>query len=321
MKKTLNTIVWAATLLLLVQSAQALMIDVSYTSAAGQTWTAQRQGVVAQAVSDWEGWISDPRTVAVELTFENAGANTYLAQWSGGGTFTVGTDIYPWTFGVDHTVRINTYYVDEVLSNHLWWDPSPEAGGDLPFSHWDALSVIRHEFGHMLGFSTGLYVDDFATGHESSRWQEHITGTTFDPDGLDVVLAGLGNLSHISDEEGDDTDDLMVPLLVNGKRRPISHLDHQMLSLAHGYAQIPNGDANRDGAVTDADYTIWADNYGASDATFTMGDFNADGAVTDADYTIWADQYGQTFSAVPEPASAAILLCAALTILRTRRRR
>jgi hypothetical protein len=53
------------------------------------------------------------------------------------------------------------------------------------------------------------------------------------------------------------------------------------------------GDANGDGAVTDADYTVWADHYGASGATSSMGDFNGDGSVTDADYTIWADHYGE----------------------------
>jgi PKD repeat protein len=58
-------------------------------------------------------------------------------------------------------------------------------------------------------------------------------------------------------------------------------------------ARLP-GDANGDGSVTDADYTIWADHYGATDASVDMGDFNGDGAVTDADYTIWADHYGQS---------------------------
>jgi hypothetical protein len=31
------------------------------------------------------------------------------------------------------------------------------------------------------------------------------------------------------------------------------------------------GDANRDGVVSDADYTVWADNYGATNATWEMG--------------------------------------------------
>jgi hypothetical protein len=79
------------------------------------------------------------------------------------------------------------------------------------------------------------------------------------------------------------------------------------------------GDANGDGAVTDADYTVWADHYGQTDADVWMGDFNGDGAVTDADYTIWADNYGEALAAVPEPASGALLLVALVPALRRRR--
>jgi hypothetical protein len=79
------------------------------------------------------------------------------------------------------------------------------------------------------------------------------------------------------------------------------------------------GDANRDGSVTDADYTIWADNYGAADATWDMGDFNGDDEVTDADYTIWADNYGATTGAIPEPATLAVLSLGGLVALRRRR--
>jgi hypothetical protein len=68
------------------------------------------------------------------------------------------------------------------------------------------------------------------------------------------------------------------------------------------------GDANLDGAVTDADYTIWADNYGNSSATFQQGDFNVDGSVTDADYTLWADNYGAGVGVVPEPLTISVLL-------------
>jgi hypothetical protein len=58
------------------------------------------------------------------------------------------------------------------------------------------------------------------------------------------------------------------------------------------------GDANGDGFVSDADYTIWADNYGTqTGATGETGDFNGDGAVTDADYTVWADHYGSAAAA------------------------
>jgi hypothetical protein len=80
------------------------------------------------------------------------------------------------------------------------------------------------------------------------------------------------------------------------------------------------GDANRDGAVTDADYTIWADHYGTTSATWGEGDFNGDQLVTDADYTIWADHYGmtQTGQGVPEPVAAMWLALGAWAIRRRR---
>jgi hypothetical protein len=81
------------------------------------------------------------------------------------------------------------------------------------------------------------------------------------------------------------------------------------------------GDANYDGAVTDADYTIWADNYGATGATWGMGDFNLSGEVTEADYTIWADNYGYGMGSVPEPGCAALLMASALAMMGRRRKR
>ena len=54
------------------------------------------------------------------------------------------------------------------------------------------------------------------------------------------------------------------------------------------------GDANGDGAVDAADYTLWADGFGTTGAGFADGDFNGDSTVDAADYTIWADHFGQT---------------------------
>jgi hypothetical protein len=85
--------------------------------------------------------------------------------------------------------------------------------------------------------------------------------------------------------------------------------------------EIPRlpGDANEDGVVSDADYTIWADNYGASGASWDMGDFNGDGEVSDADYTIWADNYGSGGGAIPEPATISLIALSALVALRRRK--
>lgn len=78
------------------------------------------------------------------------------------------------------------------------------------------------------------------------------------------------------------------------------------------------GDANLDQVVDDADYTIWADSYGAVSAGWAQGDFNGDGLVDDADYTVWADHYGAA-GLTPEPATLAILAAGAGTLLRRRR--
>lgn len=79
------------------------------------------------------------------------------------------------------------------------------------------------------------------------------------------------------------------------------------------------GDGNGDDVVDDADYTIWADNYGINDAARITGDFNGDGVVDDADYTLWADSYGQTPTTTPEPASLLVLSAGAAWLLRRRK--
>jgi hypothetical protein len=54
------------------------------------------------------------------------------------------------------------------------------------------------------------------------------------------------------------------------------------------------GDANRDGHVTGADYSIWLNHYGQTvTGGATLGDFNADGFVNGADYFIWLRNYGR----------------------------
>lgn len=84
---------------------------------------------------------------------------------------------------------------------------------------------------------------------------------------------------------------------------------------------IPLGDANRDGVVDGADYTIWADHYKLAGG-WRDGDFTGDNVVDGADYTWWADNVGGGGggSAAPEPATV-MLLAAGACLLRRRRNR
>jgi len=71
------------------------------------------------------------------------------------------------------------------------------------------------------------------------------------------------------------------------------------------YETILPGDANDDGMVNGADYTIWADNFGLLGASGPEeGDFNRDLAVDGADYTIWADNFGATSKASEDTGGA-----------------
>ena len=78
------------------------------------------------------------------------------------------------------------------------------------------------------------------------------------------------------------------------------------------------GDANLDGLVDQADYTIWYNHYGANSG-WTEGDFSGDGLVDQADYTSWYNHYGAGGSSVPEPATLSLLVLGGLAMLRRRR--
>jgi uncharacterized protein (TIGR03790 family) len=86
-------------------------------------------------------------------------------------------------------------------------------------------------------------------------------------------------------------------------------------------AWVP-GDVDGNGIVSDSDYTVWADNYGSTGATWEMCDLNDDGVVTDADYTILADCFGEgpVGYGVPEPAGIVMTILGGMMLLRRRRR-
>jgi hypothetical protein len=74
------------------------------------------------------------------------------------------------------------------------------------------------------------------------------------------------------------------------------------------YATLP-GDANHDGTVNFADFTILSNNYGGPGGTTSVGDFNFDGVVNFADYTILSNNYGKTAT----PSGTAAIAAKAIT--------
>jgi endonuclease/exonuclease/phosphatase family protein len=150
------------------------------------------------------------------------------------------------------------------------------------------------------GYEWGIPLTLNLTGHVSILGDFNFDSVLNAAD-IDLMWAALGGEDLLYDLDGDtevDEDDVSF--------------------LVHNVFATEFGDANLDGAVTDADYTIWADSYGSSATVgWAGGDFNGDSSASDADYTIWADQYGAG-AGVPEPASLLLLLSAG-PILRRRR--
>ncbi len=61
------------------------------------------------------------------------------------------------------------------------------------------------------------------------------------------------------------------------------------------------GDADWNGQVDGADYTVWADHY-RQPGDWSLGDFNGDGFVDGADYTLWADNFTDSGGGSATPA-------------------
>ncbi|MFW6354863.1 MAG: PEP-CTERM sorting domain-containing protein [Verrucomicrobiota bacterium] len=220
-------------------SAITFNIHFDNENEAGLAWSASQIGVVAHAATEWGQLFVDDYTVNLTATFTNAGTSGYLGQWEGVYE-AAAASLRPWSEEVSHEIRFNAdLFTPNSQGVSLWWDPTPSTADDLTNASWDALTVARHEFGHLLGFTANFYFDDLANPGQTDPWSSLIDGSdVFDPGGLNVQMEA--DLAHI-DDSGVGADDLMISTLVNGARREISVLDGQMLSLAYGYHPLAAG--------------------------------------------------------------------------------
>ena len=192
------------------------------------TWNQTEKDVVAAAIDSWTSRLAMPAGPQnIDVSFEFVHGNGEIAQWTGQPVSSpTGTNAF--TAGVYHVIDINVDLMDLTLPNHTIFTL-----GALPFEDWDALTAIRHEIGHALGFAT-LYTD----GSGQGIWASHVTTAgglaTFDAGGLNLALYAPGNIVHMADGP-----DLMGAHLANGTRKDVSVADLQALSLAYGYVVVP----------------------------------------------------------------------------------
>lgn len=211
----------AVLLLALPPAASALVFDISFTDEDGgnnQTWDSTWQNVVSDAANDWTHWLQTDNTVSFDATFDTLGTDGPLATANFSGGFAAGENLRPWSDGFSLSIEFNSDYMDSNLDNYLSFD-NP---GTPTANVWDALTVARHEVGHLLGFAPGVYLNNFSEPEETDPWMDLIdTDThTFDTGGLDVAMyAGAYEHTDIADE----------PLLMNRGLTPETVYDVDLL--------------------------------------------------------------------------------------------
>ena len=199
--------VMAALILVSVSAASAqLQINVTFNSGT-YNYTPIQMAVFNQAAQDWEDAFNAYDVVGVVdvgTNLEAYGGGT-LAQasnwlWGSWGDYAPGTDLRPWN-GTGHWIGVD--------ATSLWWDPTPADDSDGIFGD-DALTIVRHELGHILGVFPGLYWSDLHLPSQSDTLESNIVAGVFDPGGINMPM--WGDNGHTADGS-----DLMYPYYGGGR--------------------------------------------------------------------------------------------------------
>jgi hypothetical protein len=276
-----------------VACSGAMAFDFSLVD--GEDWGNLSQGSGAPNVPDFEVGVSDFNS----WHFQDDNPPMYYTATDGpDGAADIWVKHDRWS-GIKLVQLANMPPVGTVVQlsySYIQEDAFPDRGVYL--NGFDTGLIMSLSGGNEDGLTDGTYGTNYAF-HERDDLAQ--TG-----DWTDQSIQGMITTSH---------DYLAVVLMqAGGNAGSDRGFDNVVLSVAR-----LAGDGNNDGAVTDADYTIWADNFGASGATVDTGDYNGDGEVTDADYTIWADNFGAELATTPEPATLSVLTAAGLLLLRRKR--
>ena len=224
MARSLSALVGLIALAGVSAGAHAFIITPIYITNITGTFSPQEQALVNQAAADWTSRLSlgggNNQNISVRFQLDHGGTDpnfgAFLGQWT---YLTSGGSISsPYDSNITQVITLNVDFLPQFYEGLA--PPSPTDG-------YDVLTILRHELGHMLGFYPGLYSD--ANG---DKWASHITGTTFDPAGLNVPMNA--DLAHTN-----VPGDLMYFSLPQGIRRDVSDTNLQMLSLAEGYSVLP----------------------------------------------------------------------------------
>ncbi len=110
-----------------------------------------------------------------------------------------------------------------------------------------------------------------------------------------AAMAGSGGVP-VSDERG-------APFVrvVDGKLPVGARIDIGAVEWQAQPVPLLIGDANRDGSVDAADYTIWRNTVGAMVEPYSGADFDGSGTIDANDYPLWKSHFGET---LPPMASA-----------------
>ncbi len=179
----LRAIITSLVLLACVSNASAVLDIIATFDDNPQVWSAVQKAVVNQAIQDWENAFNaydiDGTVYYSTQLIEGGGSLAQTSNWIWGATPALGASTRPWE-GVGHWMRVNP---------SLWWDPTPGNDNDGIYGE-DALTIVRHELGHVLGVWPGIWFDNYGVAGHTDLWSSNISGGVFDPGGINMPMAG-----------------------------------------------------------------------------------------------------------------------------------